>query len=482
MRAAIYVRQSLSHKEGIDRQLSRCTAIAEGREYQIFDLYKDNEVSASKSRATSEWSRLLKDARRGKFDVVISVDLDRLVRSQADLLDLIETKVALLTVDGELDLTSAEGEFRASILASLARFEVKRKSERQKRANAYRVEQGLPSAGKRRYGYYPGNLKVREDEAAILRGIYSGLLDGKSLRSMAADLTRRGVPFRDKVVQWYPVRLRDMMNNPAYYGCIIVKGKAVPSEHVEPLIGKDVWENAQAILNDPSRKTNPGAPRKHLLSGIMVCGICGSKMRFTNGSYYCKTPIAGHPVIKGSAAEALVIDEVALAYLMGPAEPLRVQEGDDPRPLQEALAEVEAEGGRIMDDRREGRASPDNARRSLLMLKERRESIESELSRIRASSGAMHALGELAGHLSPKTRIVSLSGGGDPRKARDIFREEWERLTYDQKRDVIGYLLQITLYPGRKNRERMRIHHKIAVGLNEDEELSEVDVRVSGVS
>lgn len=90
---------------------------------------------------------------RGDFRYVVAVDLDRLLRGQADMLALIESGARVVTVDGEIDLATADGEFRATMTAALARFEGRRMSKRQKRANAHRVTQGKPVPGRRRYGY-----------------------------------------------------------------------------------------------------------------------------------------------------------------------------------------------------------------------------------------------------------------------------------------------------------------------------------------
>lgn len=76
-------------------------------------------------------SRIGKD-----FDIIVAVDLDRLVRSTKDLNVLVDLGAKVVTVDGEIDLAAAEGEFRATMIAGIARFETRRASERQKRHKA----------------------------------------------------------------------------------------------------------------------------------------------------------------------------------------------------------------------------------------------------------------------------------------------------------------------------------------------------------
>ncbi|OII12236.1 hypothetical protein BIU97_04415 [Curtobacterium sp. MCBA15_009] len=134
----------------------------------VAEVFEDNGASAFKQRGPATgWGRMLAGAKAGTFRYVVAVDLDRLLRGQADLLALIETGARVVTVDGELDLGTADGEFRATMTAAIARFEDLRKSERQKRANAHRVSQGKPVPGKRRYGYESDGVTLREDEAQV---------------------------------------------------------------------------------------------------------------------------------------------------------------------------------------------------------------------------------------------------------------------------------------------------------------------------
>nr|BFF13488.1 hypothetical protein GCM10025699_47910 [Microbacterium flavescens] len=143
-RVAIYVRQSQDHQEGIERQLTRTRALALSRSWTVSAEYEDNAASASKVRgAKSAWGRMLKDAEDGQFTHVIAVDLDRLIRSQRDMLTLLDLGLKIVTVDGEIDLTTADGEFRATMLTALARFEVARKGS----ARRGPTSRGLQRAG-----------------------------------------------------------------------------------------------------------------------------------------------------------------------------------------------------------------------------------------------------------------------------------------------------------------------------------------------
>lgn len=83
-RAALYLRQSKSDDAGIERQTERTAALATARGWVVSEVFIDNDVSASNPRGTGTvWGRML--AASDDLDVVIGVDLDRVVRSTRDL-------------------------------------------------------------------------------------------------------------------------------------------------------------------------------------------------------------------------------------------------------------------------------------------------------------------------------------------------------------------------------------------------------------
>ena len=66
-------------------------ALVQARGWVDAGTYVDSDVSASKDRGEGTgWHRLLADARAGKIDAVVAVDLDRLLRSTRDLNTLID--------------------------------------------------------------------------------------------------------------------------------------------------------------------------------------------------------------------------------------------------------------------------------------------------------------------------------------------------------------------------------------------------------
>src|SRR5699024_9496570 len=116
VRAAAYMRISQDRTGdgwAIDTQRRKIGDLAKLRGWRVVAEYEDSSVSASKPRgAGTDWARMLKDADAGRFDIVVAVDIDRLLRSTKDLNTLIDHGLQVVTVDGEIDLATADGEFR----------------------------------------------------------------------------------------------------------------------------------------------------------------------------------------------------------------------------------------------------------------------------------------------------------------------------------------------------------------------------------
>ena len=86
-RAALYVRVS-TDGQTVDNQRLALEAVCEQRGWQVVQVYADNGMSGAKGRNQRPGlDALLKDASRGRFNVVLAWALDRLGRSLLDLLD-----------------------------------------------------------------------------------------------------------------------------------------------------------------------------------------------------------------------------------------------------------------------------------------------------------------------------------------------------------------------------------------------------------
>ena len=154
-RAALYLRVS-TDRQTVENQRQALERIAAHRGWEIVAAYSDKGISGAKGRKDRpEFDRLLSDAARAKFDVVMAFALDRVGRSLADLLHTIrhleDCKVDLFIDKQMLDTTTPQGKLLFAVTGAFAEFErdmiVQRVNAGLDRARAKGVTLGRPKLG-----------------------------------------------------------------------------------------------------------------------------------------------------------------------------------------------------------------------------------------------------------------------------------------------------------------------------------------------
>jgi DNA invertase Pin-like site-specific DNA recombinase len=173
-RAAIYVRVS-TDKQTIENQLRELRQIAQRRGWQVVEEYHDAGISGAKGPGLD---KMLQDAQRRRFDVVMAWAIDRLGRSLIDLLGTIQTleacSVDLYLDQQAIDTTTPAGKLMFQITGAFAEFE--RSMIRQ------RVNAGLKRAVDA--GKQLGRPRI---DPALERRIQSQLRAGKGILKVAAE-------------------------------------------------------------------------------------------------------------------------------------------------------------------------------------------------------------------------------------------------------------------------------------------------------
>ncbi len=234
--------------------------------------------------------------------------------------------------------------------------------------------------------------------------------------------------------------MRTILRNARYAGFIEHDGETVPGSW-EPLVSEDTWRAARAKLSDPARRTSPGSGRKYLLSGVLVCAVCGGPVygrpasskgpgkASTKGrhSYFCRaaTHVTRDLTRVDAYVTAAVVSRLAhpdAAELLtvearGDSDRLRA-EADALRARQDDLAALVAEPGGMTV----AQFKTANAR-----LTERLAMVEGELAE--------------AGRTNILTSVV-VPGDADAVAAR------WEAMTLTQRKAIVRALTErIELVP-----------------------------------
>jgi DNA invertase Pin-like site-specific DNA recombinase len=126
-RVAIYGRVSTTnHGQDVTMQTGEMGEFCQRRGWRVVDEYLDRGISGSKDRRP-ELDRLMADARRRRFDVVLVYRYDRFARSLRHLVNALEEFRALgiefVSIHEGVDTTTPNGRLIFGIFASIAEFE-----------------------------------------------------------------------------------------------------------------------------------------------------------------------------------------------------------------------------------------------------------------------------------------------------------------------------------------------------------------------
>jgi DNA invertase Pin-like site-specific DNA recombinase len=143
MRCALYARVSTLDQQP-ENQLAELRRYAEARGWTGID-YVDHGVSGAKDSRPA-LDRLVKDAKRRKFDVVVAWKLDRMGRNLKHLITLLDDLqtlgVAFVSLGEGIDATTPAGKLQMHILGAIAEFERGRIVERVRAGLARAKSQG----------------------------------------------------------------------------------------------------------------------------------------------------------------------------------------------------------------------------------------------------------------------------------------------------------------------------------------------------
>ena len=178
IRAAIYARVSTSNNgQDPTMQTGELKEYCERRGWTIEGEYVDLGISGTKEKRP-ELDRLMADAHRRKFDVVIVWKFDRFARSVSHLLRALETfnalGIAFVSLSEQMDTTTPAGRMVFTVLGAVAELE--------RSLIVERVRAGLRNA--RAKGKLLGRPRKVVDAGRI-----TGLrAQGLSLRAIASEL------------------------------------------------------------------------------------------------------------------------------------------------------------------------------------------------------------------------------------------------------------------------------------------------------
>jgi len=326
MRAAIYARvsskaQASDDKESLALQLEDCKKYCERQSWQVVGEYRDT-ISAITSRLDDRpgLSRALRDAKAGRFDVLVYSSLPgaRLSRDLAHGLEIIAKFKA-----AGVDIYSSDGTCRSSetfaseVLTAIqfisSKEEIRRFASRSMQTKLRKAQQGKIVSGRRPYGYRIKDQSLIPDpiEAPIVQELFERYTDPTvSIGDLIRDLDERGIP-GPTGKGWALTTIRRILSSKTYKGqweyrkmASIKPGSRVykatdPSDRVTvpcpALVDEETWEIVQRRLKEKAEglrkaKERNAFPLRHRMR--CTCGATLSR-RTVKGEKYQDLIIPG---------------------------------------------------------------------------------------------------------------------------------------------------------------------------------------------
>lgn len=318
LRVAAYARVSSDSEDQQNSYIAQVDNytkyIATHAGWELVDIYADDGISGLVASKRDDFNRMLQDCRDGKIDRVIVKSISRFARNTKEYIqyvrELLRLGVSIYFEKENIDTAKMTSEQIATIYGAFSQMESQNHSNNMRISTRIRMENGsfLPSSIPYGYKLVGRTLVVIPQEAEVVRRIYAAYLSGQGKGSIAMELNRLGISRDRGREQWYSTTVGYLLTNITYTGDMIWQKSfatdEIPFRQIrnsgekpryfvedchEPIITKEVFEQAQALLHRRSERIcRKAGEYGSLLAKKIYCGNCGSVFRkkITNGKMY----------------------------------------------------------------------------------------------------------------------------------------------------------------------------------------------------
>ena len=270
-------------------------------EWEFADVYTDEGISGTNTKKREGFKRMINDALDGKIDLIVTKSVSRFARNTVDSLVTIrklkEAGVECYFEKENIYTFDGKGELLITIMSSLAQEESRSISENITWGQRKKFADGkVHLAYKNFLGYKKGangKLEIIEEEAKIVRLIYSLFIKGKTAGWIANYLTKNNIKTPARKDKWQKSTVDSILTNEKYKGDALLQKTftvdflekkmkknegEIPQYYVEnshpAIIDPIEWELVQAEF---ARRVELGRTysSKSIFSSKLVCGDCG---------------------------------------------------------------------------------------------------------------------------------------------------------------------------------------------------------------
>jgi len=276
LRVTFYARVSTDQDEQInslENQVQYYTELIQSKpNWKFVPGYVDEGISGGSTKKRDNFNRMIRDAKAGVFDFIITKEISRFSRSTLDSIrytqELLDYNVGVFFQNDNINTLDTDSEFRLVIMAGVAQDEIRKLSERLKFGFRQAIKNGHVLGNDKLYGYDKNDcvLTVNEEEAEIVRIIFD-LYGNQRLgtRTISKRLMELGYTSREGNA-FNTLTIRHILENPKYKGWYCGnKSQSVdyrtkrnvlldesewvtyPDPSIPAIVSEELWNRANAL-------------------------------------------------------------------------------------------------------------------------------------------------------------------------------------------------------------------------------------------
>ena len=280
LRVCFYARVSTDKDEQLHSLQSQISFfndyISKVPNWKFIGSYIDEGISGTQVKKREEFLRMIEDAKRHKFDLILTKEISRFSRSTLDSImytqELLANGVGVYFLNDNINTILTDSELRLTMMSSIAQDEVRRLSERVSFGMKRSIDNGVVLGCSNIYGYVKdkGKLVIDDEQAKMIKIIfdrYANTTDG--LSKISRYLFSLGYKSRNgKRID--TTILTRIIENPKYKGYYCghkskvldyrTKQKKRLNEsdwiiykdynNVPPIVSEELWERANTKLRE----------------------------------------------------------------------------------------------------------------------------------------------------------------------------------------------------------------------------------------
>jgi len=283
LRVTFYARVSTDKDEQInslENQIQYYTELIQSKpNWTYIEGYIDEGISGTSTKKRDSFNRMIRDAKAGRFDFIITKEISRFSRSTLDSIkytqELLEHDVGVLFQNDNINTLDSDSEFRLVVMAGVAQDEVRKLSERLKFGFRQAIKNGHVLGNDKLWGYDKKDcvLTINEEEAQVVRRIFDLYANQQmGIRRISQTLYDEGFTSR-KGNTFNVLTIRHILCNPKYKGWYCAnKSQTVdyrskrkvfldesewvmyPDPSIPAIVSEELWDRANALYKRRSQQ------------------------------------------------------------------------------------------------------------------------------------------------------------------------------------------------------------------------------------